>query len=300
MMTKKIALALGGGGSKGIAHIGVIKTLVKNGFVIDSISGTSIGSMIASVYAFGYGVDEMIDLFKGIDQTKLYSFPFADGPGFLGYRGIKDFLDRTLGEATFDDLQIRCSVSSVDLDTDRVVEIHTGVVKDAVLASIAIPGIFPPQFVDGMTLVDGGVLDPVPVRSAKRMSPDLPVVAVTLSTKTTSDLTLAQPAKKTLFNERLATQISRTNLSRTFRILMDSIESSSRQMSELRLEIDRPDIIIRPSVSHIGLLDPVNIDDMVTLGELATIGEVTRIRRAKMNLIEKILNFPANWFKDAE
>lgn len=295
-MTTKISLALGGGGSKGITHVGVIKALLENGIEIDSIAGTSIGSIVAAIYSKGYTVEEMIDLFKGIDQSKLFSFPFADGPGFLGYRGVKEFLDQALGDVTFQDLKIKCTIISVDLNTDSVVEMTTGIVKDAILASIAVPGFFPPQFVDGMTLVDGGVMDPVPVRSARKMSPGLPVIAVSLSTRILSDTPLTQQPGSIGFNSLLVNQISRTNLSKTFKVLVDSIDSSSRQVTELRLQIDQPDIIIRPSVSKIGLLDPVNIDEMVQLGKEAVEVEIGKINNLKQGYFEKLFRFLASLF----
>jgi len=295
-MTTKISLALGGGGSKGITHVGVIKALLENGIEIDSIAGTSIGSIVAAIYSKGYTVEEMIDLFKGIDQSKLFSFPFADGPGFLGYRGVKEFLDQALGDVTFQDLKIKCTIISVDLNTDSVVEMTTGIVKDAILASIAVPGFFPPQFVDGMTLVDGGVMDPVPVRSARKMSPGLPVIAVSLSTRILSDTPLTQQPGSIGFNSLLVNQISRTNLSKTFKVLVDSIDSSSRQVTELRLQIDQPDIIMRPSVSKIGLLDPVNIDEMVQLGKEAVEVEIGKINNLKQGFFEKLFRFPASLF----
>ncbi len=295
-MTTKISLALGGGGSKGITHVGVIKGLLENGIEIDSIAGTSIGSIVAAIYSKGYTVEEMIDLFKGIDQSKLFSFPFADGPGFLGYRGVKEFLDHALGDVTFQDLQIKCTIISVDLNTDSVIEMTSGNVKDAILASIAVPGFFPPQFVDGMTLVDGGVMDPVPVRSARKMSPGAPVIAVSLSTRILSDTPLTQQPGSFGFNSLLVNQISRTNLSKTFKVLVDSIDSSSRQVTELRLQLDQPDIIIRPSVSKIGLLDPVNIDEMVQLGAEAVEVEIGKINKLKLGFVEKLLRFPASLF----
>lgn len=295
-MTTKISLALGGGGSKGITHVGVIKALLENGIEIDSIAGTSIGSIVAAIYSKGSTVEEMIDLFKGIDQSKLFSFPFADGPGFLGYRGVKEFLDQALGDVTFQDLKIKCTIISVDLNTDSVVEMTTGIVKDAILASIAVPGFFPPQFVDGMTLVDGGVMDPVPVRSARKMSPGLPVIAVSLSTRILSDTPLTQQPGSIGFNSLLVNQISRTNLSKTFKVLVDSIDSSSRQVTELRLQIDQPDIIMRPSVSKIGLLDPVNIDEMVQLGKEAVEVEIGKINNLKQGFFEKLFRFPAFLF----
>ncbi len=263
---KAISLALGGGGAKGLAHIGAIKSLLQQKVRIHSVAGTSIGSVIASMYAKGYSPDEMADLFRQVDQNHLFSVPFSDGPGFLGYRGVREFLDKVLGDITFDQLHIPCCVVSVDLVSDSVIEITEGSVRDAVLASIAIPGIFPPQYVGEMVLVDGAVMDPVPVRSARKLGNGLPVAAVVLSGKYRLSQLSPVPMRNGKLNAILADQFARTSLSKTFKVLTDAIETSSRQVSELRLQLDQPDIIIRPAIEEIGILDVVDVDAVMKKG----------------------------------
>ena len=263
---KAISLALGGGGAKGLAHIGAIKSLLQQKVRIHSVAGTSIGSVIASMYAKGYSPDEMADLFRQVDQNHLFSVPFSDGPGFLGYRGVREFLDKVLGDITFDQLHIPCCVVSVDLVSDSVIEITEGSVRDAVLASIAIPGIFPPQYVGEMVLVDGAVMDPVPVRSARKLGNGLPVAAVVLSGKYRLSQLSPIPMRNGKLNAILADQFARTSLSKTFKVLTDAIETSSRQVSELRLQLDQPDIIIRPAIEEIGILDVVDVDAVMKKG----------------------------------
>lgn len=263
---KAISLALGGGGAKGLAHIGAIKSLLQQKVQIHSVAGTSIGSVIASMYAKGYSPDEMADLFRQVDQNHLFSVPFSDGPGFLGYRGVREFLDKVLGDITFDQLHIPCCVVSVDLVSDSVIEITEGSVRDAVLASIAIPGIFPPQYVGEMVLVDGAVMDPVPVRSARKLGNGLPVAAVVLSGKYRLSQLSPVPMRNGKLNAILADQFARTSLSKTFKVLTDAIETSSRQVSELRLQLDQPDIIIRPAIEEIGILDVVDVDAVMKKG----------------------------------
>ena len=283
---RQISLALGGGGAKGIAHIGVIKALQQHKIQIQSISGTSIGSVIAAMYAKGYSPDDMADLFRQLDQTRLFGVPFSDGPGFLGYRGIRDFLSKVLGDTTFDQLHIPCCVVSVDLVSDSVIEISDGSVLDAVLASIAIPGIFPPRFMGDMVLVDGAVMDPIPVRSARKLGKDLPVAAVVLSGKYRLSQLSPVPMRSGKINAILVDQFARTSLSKTFKVFTDAIETSSRQVSELRLQLDQPDIIIRPAIEEIGILDVVDVDSVVKKGVDAANEQIVQYMK-QQNMIKR-------------
>ena len=277
---KKIAVALGGGGSKGLAHIGVLKALHQNGISISAIAGTSIGSIIGAMAAKGYTPDEMVALFKEVDQSRLFGVPFSDGPGFLGYRGIKDLLAKVLGEVPFTDLKIPFSAISVDLVSDSVVEISEGSVRDAVLASIAIPGIFPPRYIGDMVLVDGGVMDPVPVRSARNLQPGIPVLAVSLTGKYRLSQLSPIPMREGNISTILVEQFSRTTLSKAFTVMADAVDTTSRQVAELRLQLDRPDIIIRPKVEKFGILDPVNVEEVVSLGYDATMQQLDTIKKS--------------------
>ena len=277
---KKITLALGGGGSKGIAHIGVIKALQANEIKIAAVAGTSIGSVIASMLALGLTPEKMADEFRSVDQSRMFGAPFSDGAGFLGYGSIKEVLMRVLGEATFDDVKIPLKVVSVDLVSDSVVEITQGRLIDAVLASIAIPGFFPPRYMGDMVLVDGGVMDPVPVRSARSLFPDLPCVAVPLSGKYRFSQLNPIPMAAGNWSNILVEQFSRTTLSKAFTVMSDAVDTTSRQVAELRLEIDRPDIIIRPKVEKFGILDTVDIDEMVRLGQESAAENIGQVKRA--------------------
>lgn len=138
-----ITLALGGGGSKGYAHIGVIRALEKMGINIKAVTGTSAGGLAAAVYAAGNEPDEIIDLVSQIRQDNLYGF--FKGPGLLGTKGIRQAASQFLSEKTFSDLCIPCALTAVDLMRMEEVVMREGKVIDAVMATIAIPGIFPPK-----------------------------------------------------------------------------------------------------------------------------------------------------------
>jgi NTE family protein len=176
-----ITLALGGGGSRGYAHVGVLRRLESSGFHVRAVAGTSAGGIVACIYAAGYTPDEMETRFTRIEQKKLISFSFNEGPGLLGLAYAEKILDELLGDRTFADLKLPCAVVAVDIKSAREVILSKGRVVDAILATIAVPGIFPPKSLGELELVDGGVLDPVPVSVARSLAPRLPVVAVVLS-----------------------------------------------------------------------------------------------------------------------
>jgi NTE family protein len=264
----QITLALGGGGTRGAAHIGVLKVLERTGFEIKAIAGTSIGSLVGAFYAAGYSPDEIQVLFSKIDQSKLYGWPLSEGPGLLGVRGIYDFLYANLGEKLISELKIPYAAVAVDLNSNREIILKQGRVIDAIMGSIAVPGLFPPRQLDEYTLIDGGTLDPVPVRAARAMAPTLPVVAVSLMAPLDVPATPIGIVSLGSSNP-IASQIARMNITQAFRVFADSVDIASRQMAELRLKLDEPDVIIRPDVNGINLLDKVDIEKVAFIGEQA-------------------------------
>lgn len=116
-----ITLALGGGGSKGNSHIGVIRRLEQEGFRIKAIAGTSFGGIVAVFYALGYSPDEIEEIFAARDQTQLYGHAPNDGASLLGLAGTASWLEDVIGEHTFDDLQLPCILTAADLNSGREV-----------------------------------------------------------------------------------------------------------------------------------------------------------------------------------
>ncbi len=272
-----INLALGGGGSKGNAHIGVLRVLEREGFRVRAVAGTSAGGMAAAAYAAGYSPDELEAHMCQVDQGKLYSFHLSGEPSLLGIEGLRAALDELIGERTFDDLKIPCALTAVDLDQGHEVVLKEGCVMDALLATVALPGIYPAKKMDERLLVDGGVLDPVPVAVAREISPNprLPVVAVVLSPTSITHGALPSP-QYNLIQKR----ISRMRVAKAFEIFMRSIEIGMFTIAELRLQIDAPEVIIRPKVSQIGYLDRVNVSEVVKLGEQAAELALPELKRA--------------------
>ena len=274
-----ITLALGGGGAKGNAHIGVLRRLEKEGYKIRSVAGTSFGGLVGILYATGCSPSELLDIFEAVDQSTLYGRDANDGPSLLGLSGVRKWLDEIVGEKTFDDLRIPCAVTAVDVKTGGEVILSEGRLKDAILSTIALPGIFPAHHLNGWELMDGGVLNPVPVSVARILSPHLPIVAVVLNDpmdKPVRTYTIPMPSMlPRLFTER----ITRMNFAQSFDIFMRAVDVSSRAVAHFRLELDQPDVIIRPNVHEIELLDKVNVADVAQLGEDAVVVMLPKIKR---------------------
>jgi NTE family protein len=176
----KTGLALGGGTEKGYAHIGVWRVLRRLGFTADYLAGTSIGSIVAGLYALGYDSEQALQIMDQVaGSVYRLTLPTAS---FLSNSGLKAGLRRICGSTRIEDLQLPLGVVAVDLLSGREVLFRRGLLWPAVLASASLPGVFPPQRVGPHLLVDGGVLNPVPSNIAADMGADR-VLAVKLGTE---------------------------------------------------------------------------------------------------------------------
>jgi NTE family protein len=275
-----ITLALGGGGAKGNSHIGVIRRLEKEGYKISSVAGTSFGGLVGILYASGLTPDEIEEIFTATDQGSLYVRDSNDGPSLLGLSGARKLLDTVLGEKTFDDLKIPCAVTAVDVKTGSEVVISEGYLRDAVLATIALPGIFPPHRLNDWELMDGGVLNPVPVTVARMLSPDLPIVAVVLNDPLDIPLRTYAIPVPSILPKQISDRIHRLHVAQAFDIFMRAVDLSSRAVAHYRLEADAPDVIVRPNVHHLDLLDKVVVKEVALLGEVAVEEILLKLKKA--------------------
>jgi NTE family protein len=265
-----ITLALGGGGAKGNAHLGVIRRLEKEGFRVRAVAGTSFGGLIAVLYALGYSPDKIEELFASLDQNRFYGHLPNEGPSLMGLAGVTRLFEETLGDATFADLKLPCVLTAVDLKSGNEVLLSKGRLVDSMLATIAIPGIFPPRYIDGLELVDGGTLDPVPVAPARMLAPRLPVVAVVLTTPMgVPAQSWRLPFQKYWAGRILSSLLSKMRYDSVWDVFSRSLDITSRAVTQYRLEVDRPEVIIRPQVHHIDTLDIVDVHEVAKQGEAA-------------------------------
>lgn len=279
-----ITLALGGGGVKGIAHIGVIDCLVKAGFRIRAIAGSSAGGLVGSIFAAGYNPGEILTLIDNLNPNNFYARRSSDGPSLIGYNGLAKTLVEVLGESHFSDLKIPFACTAVDTLTSQEIYLNEGRVLDAVLATIAFPGIFPPKIRGLAELVDGAILDPVPVSLARRMSPRLPVVAVVLNPSQAEWASIPEfnslPSVPLPIPTPIIEGFARMRLGQALRIFLQSMDISARMLTELRLEADKPEVVIRPNVFQYGMLDMVNPRDLIQEGYQAAEKAIPEIHKA--------------------
>lgn len=274
-----LSLALGGGGAKGNSHLGVLRVLEEEGFKVGAVAGTSFGGIVACFYAVGYSPGEIEDIFAEVDQTRLYGRTADENPALLGLGRVRHWLSRTLGDRTFADARIPCAVTAVDLKNSREIVIREGTLRDAILCTIALPGIFPAFMKEGLELVDGGLLNPVPVEVARSLAPTLPVVAVSLTQPLGSPPhSISLPILDGI-PEPLARQISRLRLAQAMHIFMQSLDIGGRQIAELRFRLEKPDVIIRPRVANVPVLDEVDVHEVSSLGEQAARASLPDLHR---------------------
>jgi NTE family protein len=273
----EISLALGGGGARGIAHLGVLRVLEEHNVKIGAIAGTSMGGLVGACYLAGFSPAALIDRFSAVDQPRLYGTSKGDEPSLLGLAGATQVLAELLGDMTFDDLPVPFAVTAVDIEHGQSIVISDGRLMDAVLATVAVPGIFPARRWGDKLLVDGGVADPVPVDVARELAPGLPVVAVVLSEPTKPVFNM--PVPEFPGAAPVIEYLSKIRLAQAMDVFIRSIEVGGMILSELRLELDKPDVIIRPKLLGIGLLDKVDIESLAEIGEIAAFHSLPEISR---------------------
>lgn len=176
---KRVGLALGGGAARGFAHVGVLKVLEEEGIPVDCIAGTSAGSLFGVLHCAGYTWREIVELAREVSWSDLIR-PAWRHLGLVRSDRLEAVIERAVPVPIFEKLNIPLKVVAVDLDMGELVVIGSGPIGPAIRASCAIPGIFAPVEIDGRLLVDGGVLNSVPVDVTRSMDPDI-VIAVDLN-----------------------------------------------------------------------------------------------------------------------
>jgi NTE family protein len=283
-----ISLALGGGGVRGVAHIGVLRALENHGFKIRAIAGTSAGGLVGAVYAAGFSTETIEQTVNELDKNRSFSRKSDDNPSLLGMSGITNKLSELLADITFDELEIPFAATAVSLHSGKEIILRKGKVMNAVLATIAIPGVFPSQEIGGRVLMDGGVLDPVPVQLARWMRPDLPVIAVILHKKpdgfSEEDMNFPVPIPGP---SSIVERLIKLRPVQAFKIFTRSMEVTGKHLTELAMELYRPEVIIAPRVGHIGILQNINSDELIQAGIDATEETMSKIK-AEANWMKRL------------
>ena len=274
-----ISVALGGGGIRGIAHIGVLRSLENHGFKVKSIAGTSAGGLVGAVYAAGYSTEEIENIVNNLGNRWVFSRNESEHPALMGIGAIAKQLSSVLGDRTFAELKIPYAATAVSLGTGKEFILHEGKVLDAALATMAIPGVFPSQEIGGSVLVDGGVLDPVPIRLARWMRPDLPVVAVVLHKQPDGheepeySFPISIPGPSTI-TERL----SKLKMVQALQIFTQAMEVTSTRLTDMAVKLYQPEVLVEPLVGHIGVLQNVDTKELIQAGMAATEEVLTKLQ----------------------
>ena len=262
----KIGLALGGGGARGLAHIGVLKVLAEAGIGPDYLAGTSIGAIIGASLALGKSLDDLEALSLSFNRSKAWrTFVDVGNPrySFLAGKKMQKFIYSLFGRKQFSDCEIPLSVVATDLANGQEVVIDKGSIAKAVLASIAIPGLLPPVKYGNRYFVDGGSSNVTPA-SVLVKTPSKVIIAVDVSVPPAVNF-LNRP---TLF----------TTLIQAYTIIRD--QSLKYQLSQAKVR-HKSLIIVRPAFNDIVDTFQFNqIPDFIALGETAMRHSLPTIRRA--------------------
>jgi len=239
----RLGLVLGGGGARGLAHIGVMRVFQREQIPVDLIAGTSMGGLVGALYAAGVPIttvqEEVGRLSKLTEQIKLVDVNISSAGLSVGGRRIYNFMADLLGEdLTFADLRLPLSMVSVDIRTGREVTLQGGLVIDAVRATISVPGIFQPVDLGDYRLVDGGVLDNVPVDVARTMGATR-TIAVDVLPSFSRNMPGMAPVET-----GLQLPFAPLSLNEIYNVIMIMIAA----LTDSRLREYPPDLLIRPEI----------------------------------------------------
>jgi NTE family protein len=246
----RLGLALGGGGARGAAHVGVLIELERLDIRPHIVSGTSIGGLVAAMLAARLKPPEMLSFFEQLTPSHMYALP-AGQPSLTSNVKIEKLLEETLGRITFADLELPLSLVTADLISRKQVILDDGDLISALLATIALPVLLPPVEREGLVLVDGGILNNLPfdvVRARGATS----VVAVDL-TNTAPYGTPVEPAPPV--TGVLAKVLNMTRQRPTFQVMSTIADIISEQAFNARMAVSQPDLLLRPNLGTISLFD---------------------------------------------
>ncbi|MCK4678170.1 MAG: patatin-like phospholipase family protein [Bacteroidales bacterium] len=283
-MKKNVALVLSGGGARGIAHIGVIEELEKQGFVIKSISGTSMGALVGGVYAVGKMQEykNWIYTLDKFDVFKLVDFTFS-AQGLVKGDRVLNKMKEFIPDINIEDLNIYYAATATDISRKEEVVFTKGSLYKAVRASISIPTVFTPVKTENSILVDGGVINNVPINHVKRTKDDI-IIAVHVN----ADVPIYKPSipkikenknhsiylkKIKAFQSNLYKILpkSKTDKLGYFHLINNTVGILTYQVSKMILEKYPPDILINISRNSCGTFDFYKAEELVEIGRHAAV-----------------------------
>lgn len=302
---QNIGLALGSGSARGLAHIGVIRALEEANIKVDYVSGTSIGALIGSVYA-----SDKLEAFEKVlgdfDWKKIAYFFDVVFPksGLIDGNKVEEFVREYVHEKNIENLLLPFQAVATDINTGEEVILDQGDVIEAVRASISVPGIFTPVRKNGQVLVDGGLVNPVPVSTARAMGAEF-VIAVDLNhgiVAGKAPQVIPQVTKEPIEKEengfmqtlnrlggdkyheamerinvslqsidnpafnQVRTWLAEEPLPNIFEVLLSSINIMETQITQTRLHLDKPDLLIQPKLGNIRFMEFNRAEEIIDIG----------------------------------
>lgn len=279
-----LTLALGGGGARGLAHVGVLKVLHREGIAVAAVVGSSMGGLIGAMYAAGIPPVEIErDVLRlGTLKEMIRLVDIGVRWSGLAVRGdkITDFLAERIGrELKIEELRLPFAAVAADLRSGREVVLDSGRVLDAVRATISIPGVFVPVERDGMVLVDGGILDNLPIRVARRLA-DGPVVAIDVLPSFGANLPGQPLVVETVRNPHLPG------------LLNDTVQAQLVMVSAMTacsLEANPAELVLRPEIpADISVLAGFGrAEESIAAGVDAATRSLPQLRRLAENRLDE-------------
>lgn len=251
-----IAIALGGGGAKGFSHIGVLKVLESHGIKPKIVTGTSAGSFVGSIYASGKTPYQMQQLALTLKESDLRDLTLSS-QGFVVGQKLQNYINQNVANKPIEKFPIRFAAVATRLDNGKRTDFIKGNAGQAVRASCSIPNVFVPATIGGVKYVDGGLVSPIPVETAKDMGADI-VIAVDIS---------ARPAG---------------NKPTSMWGLLDQTINIMGQQS-INKELSAATVVIQPKVGHLGTLDLSSSNEAILEGEKAAQLKIKAIETAITN-----------------
>ncbi|MGY3489412.1 NTE family protein [Bradyrhizobium sp. USDA 4011] len=290
-----IGLALGGGAARGFAHIGIIKTLLAHGIVPNVVVGTSIGSVVGGAYAAGH-IDRLEQWARSLQPRSVLGYLDIrlTGSGLIGGTKLAAEIEAALGQVMIEDLAVKFASVATEVRTGHEIWLTQGRVVDAMRASYALPGIFAPVLIGDRWLVDGALVNPVPVSAARALGAEI-VIAANLSSdvfahsttiynhgpSAAPEVTVAVTAEAEIEPEPPKRRFGRFfSAERTVKreffgsasrpgissVMVDAFNIMQDRITRARLAGDPPDMLISPRVGQIGWFDFHRADDLIAHG----------------------------------
>ncbi|MDD5219055.1 MAG: patatin-like phospholipase family protein [Candidatus Bipolaricaulis sp.] len=305
--TGRIGVALGSGGARGAAHTGVLKVLQREGIDISVVAGSSIGALVGAAHAVGVPIEDVEREWLATDVHKILrgflpTFPRA---GLSSGAELRRMLVALLGNTDIQELPIPFAAVACDIDTGEAVVLREGSLVDAVRASTAIPGLFRPVRWNGRVLVDGGLVDPVPVGSCRALGADV-VIAVDITPRPVPTTPRGRgvwerigdslheglahrawvPSSLTELLEHGMRERPERPLPGLYSILNQSISIMGQEVLRQKMILDPPDILIQPKLS-LTIMSYLRAKDGIEAGERAAEEALPEIRRILADRSEK-------------